>query len=187
MEGIRVNMEAKDLRQLLSYNPDTGELIWLDRDEGYFKKPTDAKGWNKKYAGTKAFQTLHYGYLHGHIFKRHYFAHRVAWAIHYGYWPTGQIDHVNGLRSDNRIENLRDVSHSDNQKNVKLRRDNKCGTPGIDWKKHASAWRVRVNREGKRHLLGYFKNLDEAVAARKSAEELYGYHQNHGRVRGAQS
>jgi hypothetical protein len=175
-------MKAEDLRQLLSYNPNTGELIWLARDEGWFKKPTDAKGWNKKYAGTKAFQTLHYGYLHGHVFKKHYFAHRIAWAIHYGSWPTGQIDHVSGLRSDNRIENLRDVSHSDNQKNVKLRHDNKCGMPGIDWKKHASAWRVRVSREGKRRLVGYFKNLDEAVTARRDAQQEAAYHVNHGRI-----
>lgn len=182
MGGIRAKMEVEDLRQLLSYNPETGELVWLTRDESWFKKAADAKGWNKKYAGTKAFQTLHYGYLHGHIFKKHYFAHRVAWAIHYGSWPTGQIDHVNGLRSDNRIANLRDVSHSDNQKNAKLRHDNKAGMPGIDWKKHVSSWRVRVSREGKRHLVGYFKNLDEAVAARKMAQSSAAYHTNHGRI-----
>lgn len=175
-------MDPQDLRQLLSYNPDTGELVWLPRDESWFKKARDAKGWNKKYAGTKAFQTLHYGYLHGHVFKKHYFAHRVAWALHYGSWPEGQIDHVNGVRSDNRIENLRDVTHSDNQKNVKLRHDNKCGMPGIDWKKHASAWRVRVSREGKRHLVGYFKNLDEAMAARRYAQNQAAYHANHGRI-----
>ena len=182
MGGTRANMEPEDLRQLLSYNPETGELVWLSRDESWFKKASDAKGWNKKYAGTKAFQTLYCGYLQGHILKKHYFAHRVSWALYHGFWPSDQIDHVNGIRSDNRIANLRDVSHSDNQKNVKLRHDNKSGMPGIDWKVGASAWRVRVSRDGARRLVGYFKNLDEAVAARRRAQQEAAYHVNHGRI-----
>jgi hypothetical protein len=175
-------MEPDTLRRLLSYNSDTGELTWLSRDESWFKNPKDAKGWNKKYTGKPAFQTLFRGYLQGGIFKRHYFAHRVAWALYRGSWPAGQIDHVNGVRSDNRIANLRDVSHSENQRNTKLRHDNKHGMPGVDWKAHASLWRVRVSRGGKRHLVGYFKHLEEAVAARKEAQRSADYHANHGRL-----
>lgn len=175
-------MDIETLRQLLSYDPETGSLTWLPRNESFFKKARDANGWNTKYANTKAFQTVHYGYLNGHIFKKHYYAHRIAWAIHYGSWPSGQIDHINGIRYDNRIANLRDVSHSDNQKNAKLRHDNKSGMPGIDWRGNASAWRVRVSRDGARHIVGYFKNLDEAVTARRDAQQKAAYHVNHGRI-----
>ena len=175
-------MEIEFLRQILTYNPETGELVWLKRSEAFFKRAVDAHSWNLQHANRRAFKTFFHGYLHGNIFKKHYYAHRLAWALHYGEWPAGQIDHINGVRSDNRIENLRDVSHSENQKNTKLRHDNKAGAPGIDWKKNASAWRVRVSRGGKRHVVGYFKTLDDAVFARKEAQSQAAYHANHGRI-----
>lgn len=171
------------LRALLSYNPDTGELIWRERGPELFKKASLAASWNRRHAGSKAFQTLYYGYMHGHIFKKHYFAHRVAWAIYHGEWPSAQIDHVNGNRSDNRIINLRDVSHSENQRNVKLRHDNKSGVPGVDWRKSQSLWRVRVNINGKRFMVGYFKDLNSAIAARQKAQIENNYHDNHGQIR----
>jgi hypothetical protein len=54
--------------------------------------------------------------------------------------------------------------------------------PGIDWRGNASAWRVRVSRDGARHIVGYFKNLDEAVTARRDAQQKAAYHVNHGRI-----
>ena len=171
------------LQELLAYSPDSGELIWRERDCAFFKSVADCKRWNSRYAGTKAFQTMHYGYMHGHIFKKHYFAHRVAWALHHGEWPAGQIDHINGVRSDNRIENLRVVSHSDNQKNVKLRHDNKSGIPGVDWRSGCSLWRVRASLNGRRVMIGYYKNLDDAKKARLEAQRSFLYHANHGSVR----
>ena len=174
-------MTPDTLRKLLSYDPETGELVWLTRDTSFFSDESHANRWNARYANTRAFQTVYYGYLHGHILKKHYYAHRVCWAIYYGKWPADQIDHINGNRADNRISNLRDVSHSDNQKNTKLRHDNKSGVPGIDWKADCALWRARASRNGKRYLIGYFKNLDDAIAARMLAQSNENYHANHGR------
>jgi len=103
-------------------------------------------------------------------------AHRVAWALHYGEWPKHEIDHINGNKRDNRIQNLRDVPHLLNQRNRGLRADNTSGADGVSWMK-AGFWRVTV--AGK--YLGIFKDFEAAVAARKSAEQAHGYHVNHGR------
>lgn len=176
-------IDPEILRQLLAYDPVTGVLVWLHRDASFFAKKSAYKMWNKRYAGCEAFQTASYGYLHGHIFQKHYFAHRVAWALHYGEWPEDQIDHVNGIRSDNRIENLRSVSQSDNQKNAKLRHDNKSGIPGVDWKTSCSLWRVRASIGKRRILVGYYKNLSDAKVARLEAEKNFQYHANHGSIR----
>lgn len=91
-----------DLLELLSYDPDTGELHWKKRDEKWFSdKGRSASGnrslWNARFAGKLAFTAVSaQGYLHGTIFLKGYSAHRVAWAIFHGAWPSDFIDHING-------------------------------------------------------------------------------------------
>jgi hypothetical protein len=91
------------------------------------------------------------------------------------------IDHINGDRSDNRITNLRSVSHSGNTKNAKRRGDNLSGMTGVSFFRPKGTWRARINHNGETILLGYFRTYEEAVAARKAAEKIYEYHENHGR------
>ena len=171
------------LRELVSYNPETGDLTWLPRRPEFFKNPRDCAGWNTKYAGKRAFTTKNFtGYLCGHIFKKTYMSHRIAWALHHGSWPDKQIDHIDGVRANNKIENLRAVSAEDNQKNVKQRVDNTSGAKGVDFQKSYGLWRARIVHNKRRIDLGKFRNLDDAIAARKAAERQYGYHENHGRA-----
>lgn len=112
---------------------------------------------------------------------RSYQAHRLAFAYHYGRWPIYQIDHINGVRDDNRIENLREVTHAENHKNKKLPNTNKSGVPGVrlDRGKWVSA--IYVGKRQQTYLGRYSCFLD-AVAARYRAEREYGFHQNHGRL-----
>jgi hypothetical protein len=185
-------LEISTLRQLIRYEPETGKLFWLERPAGMFVDgayggaASSAKTWNKRFAGKEALTTTHNkGHFRGGIFGTNYNAHRVAWALHSGEWPAGQIDHINGNPKDNRIANLRDVSGAENSRNQKLRCTNTSGAMGVHWDAKGKKWRCNIRANGNRIHLGTFTELSEAVAARKSAETAYGFHPNHGRVRQA--
>lgn len=175
------------LRRLLSYDPETGELTWKERPV-WLGKPgnktisANVKGWNTKYAGKPAFTAPDpAGHLRGNILRTCCLAHRVAWAIHHGEWPSDQIDHINGDPSDNRIVNLRDVDQLTNCKNVSLRSDNSSGRVGVGWYPKREKWRARICVNKRQMTLGYFDSFDEAVAAREVAEARHDFHPNHGR------
>jgi hypothetical protein len=162
------------LRQLLAYNPDTGALTWLPSD-------TMRAARNTRFAGRSALTGRHrQGYLQGRVDGVFVYAHRVAWAMHYGRWPEGQIDHANHDTSDNRISNLRLVDKSTNARNLPKLRSNTSGQTGVYWNCRSNKWSamIRVNR--KLLALGYFADKQDAVAARKAAEARYGFHSNHG-------
>ena len=174
------------LKKLLDYNPLTGILTWKSRDasmfsDGYMDAQGRANNWNSKMAGKEAFGYVHNtGYKQGTLMGKVLKAHRVAWKLHYGEDPVEQIDHINGDRSDNRIENLRCVSDAENKKNAKLYSNNSSGVTGIHWLKEQKKWRVRIGGSKGIHI-GCYATLDEAKAARKEAEAKYGYPPNHGR------
>lgn len=166
----------EDLRQLLRYEPATGKFYWLQSE----KKPPQ---WNGRWAGKEAFTCESNGYLWGRIDWRLYPAHRIAWAISYGEWPKGQIDHINGCRGDNRLANLREVDQSTNSMNAARPSHNTSGHIGVSFEKRRKRWEAHIGVPGtgrKKHL-GYFDEIEEAVAARKAAERQFGYHKNHGR------
>lgn len=173
-------MSAKELpspellRQLLRYDPDTGKLYWKERSN---PENSNAKNtWNKRWAGKLALDYIDpsNGYRVGRLMNRRTYAHRVILAIYSGKHPE-EVDHINGDRADNRIKNLRACSRLDNCKNLKKPKDNTSGHIGVS--KKGNGWRARIFDI---HL-GTFKNLDEAIAARKKAEAKYGFHPNHGR------
>jgi hypothetical protein len=119
-------------------------------------------------------------YCEGSIFGIRVRAHRVAWAVYHGQWPDGQIDHIDGNRLNNRIENLRDVSASQNRKNTKKRKDNTSGIVGVCFDKQTGKWIAKINVSGSNKTLGRYSDIEEATLARKSAEIKYGFHANHG-------
>lgn len=108
-------------------------------------------------------------------------AHRVAWALHYGEWPDGQIDHINGDKADNRLDNLRVVTAQGNAKNRPLRSDNTSGHVGVYWVTETKQWMAQIKVDGRQVTIGRYKTFEDAVVARKKAEEVHGYHANHGR------
>lgn len=165
------------LRRLMSYDPETGQITWRERTVTDCPKEKERKRWNGRYAGREAFRIVPSGYRVGMIFRSMYRAHRVAWAMHYGVWPTGEIDHINGNRADNRIANLRDVSKAENIRNQKVRRNNRTGAIGVYPLRNK--WRATIYR-GKCIHLGMFATFDKALAARKQAERDLGFHENHG-------
>jgi hypothetical protein len=164
-----------ELRKLLSYDPDTGVMTWRRRDNV-------RACWNTRYAGQPALHCVHEdGYRKGRIRRVLFRAHRVAWALHHGSWPAGHIDHVNGDRADNRIENLRDVARHENQRNMRRPSDNTSGRIGVWWHKRNKKWVAEIRTAGRKNHLGSFSSFDEACRAREAAERVDGYHANHGR------
>lgn len=113
---------------------------------------------------------------------KRYLAHCLAALYMTGTLPKKEIDHINGDRSDNRWGNLREVDKRTNLKNRVIPKTNKSGTIGVCWDRRNQAWLAQIATGTQRKHLGYFTNLSEAVLARKSAEKLYGFHQNHGRA-----
>ena len=153
-----MNIDA--LKSLLRYEPDTGLIYWIAKGKGMIKK---------KPAGTK----LHSGYLGICIGPKRWQAHRIAWALHTGAWPKDQIDHINGIRTDNRICNLREATNSQNGKNLGLSKANTSGVKGVCFCKQTGKWRATIKLNFKQIDLGRFEKIEDAALARNLAEQHY--------------
>ena len=106
------DLTAEELRQLLSYDPETGELRWLVRVSLNVR------------VGHIAGYVTREGRRHVAINRRMYKAHRLAWLHVHGEWPSGMLDHVNGNALDNRISNLREANRSENGMNRRTSKNN---------------------------------------------------------------
>jgi len=148
---------------LVSYSSETGEFEWLPRKVlGHGDKV-----FNGRFAGKMAGTETPDGYIKlGVEYKgdtKNIKAHRLAWLKFYGELPENDIDHINQIRSDNRIKNLRDVPRSLNQKNQKKRKDNTSGYSGVFKNSRGKNWVARVRVDGKTFELGSFEIPAEAA------------------------
>lgn len=123
------------------------------------------------------------GYTVVNVFSEKFLAHRLAWFYEYGEWPDGEVDHINHIRSDNRLCNLRVVAHKDNGRNQTLRSTNCSGTMGVHFIPTTGRWHARITTDSGIVNLGYFKDKESAVKARKEGEKLYSYSETHGTVK----
>ena len=156
------------LKKLLHYDPETGLFTRLVRVCNCVQVGD--------ITGTKATGN----YLRMMIDGSPYMLHRLAWLYMYGAWPKDEIDHINHVRDDNRILNLRNVNSTENGRNQKLHITNTSGVCGVFLRKNTNIWYVQMRIGGKNVHIGNFKNFDDAVFARKEAEIKHGYHKNHG-------
>lgn len=179
----REDITPEVVREFFDYDPESGKLFWKERARKWFTAENAFKIWNKRYAGTEAFTSVSpLGYLRGGILWHKFQAHRVAYAHYHGVWPENEVDHIDGDPGNNRISNLRDVSHVQNQRNMKRASDNKSGHVGVNWHKASRKWRSFITVRGKVLHLGLFEQLPGAVSARKAAEGRYGFSASHGRA-----
>lgn len=147
---------VEELKKSLAYCPNTGVFRWKKRDKVTYKaKPGKVAGYLHKN-----------GYYYIQLDRIKFSAHRVAWALSFGKWPSGVIDHIDGNRSNNKLSNLRDISTEENRANISRLSNNKSGHKNISWKPSHGKWWVRVSHKGKQSLLGYFDDLEKAVEAR---------------------
>lgn len=148
-----------ELKKLLNYDIGTGIFTW---------KVSRGKAKVGKIAGF--IDTS--GYVIIRIFNKNYLAHRLVWLYVNGIFPE-QIDHTNRTRNDNRLENLRICTKSQNQYNHKNHSTNTSGVKGVSWNTNAKKWKVAIRTEFGRIHLGYFKCLDEAKSIIIEARNKY--------------
>jgi len=154
----------EQIQRLLHYNSTSGKLYWK------FREDRD-KSWNTRYAYKEAFTTIDaHGYLVGKINYKCYKAHRVAWALFHSSWPTEVIDHINRIKTDNRIDNLRDTNKSVNTLNAKLSSNNTTGIKGISYDRTRDRYVVYTTVHRKRKYLGFPKTFDEAIRIKENHE-----------------
>lgn len=152
------------MRQLLSYDPATGEFTWLT-SLGTRRKGDVAGSINGR------------GYRHIKIAGRTYGAHRLAWLYVYGELPPAHTDHINRDQSDNRICNLRLATNKENQGNTTKPRHNTSGVKGVHWKCRNRKWCAQIKIDGKKRYLGLFADKNAARAAYiAAARQHFGDH-----------
>lgn len=166
MKSLKAHFTPAELGELLSYDAATGELRWIT------STPNGSRS-----AGAIAGSMRPTKYLNINVRGKNFLAHRAAWALHFGAWPEGILDHINGCRSDNRIANLRLATIAQNSANSNPRARNKCGIKGV-YQTATGRWRACIGVNGKNKFLGGFATAAEAgeayqAAARKAYGEFF--------------
>jgi len=149
-----MNLTAARLRSVLDYDPATGHFVWRE---------TIAS--NAVVGKTAGGPKPPKGYICITLFGRRYYAHRLAWLWMTGRWPTGDVDHRNLCRADNRWANLRQASRSENRCNQRCRRDSTSGLKGVFYHKARGTWYARIAKDGRQQHLGVFPTAADAHAA----------------------
>ena len=171
--------DAETLNLMFDYRPETGELYWKARTPDMFPESTPARSqahscaqWNSRWAGKAALSKAWNGYRGGSLNYKYVSAHRVIWKMVNG-TEAEIIDHINGVRDDNRIENLRSVTYTDNARNRRIGKNNTSGNLGVSFNKRQQKWTAYIT-------VGTFDTKEEALTARKAAQDALGFHENHG-------
>jgi len=155
-----MELTAEFLREILDYNPSTGEFRW--------KRNLSNRRSQGQVAGCICSRS---GYnligIRGRIYK----ANRLAWLYMHGAWPEQFIDHINGVTSDDRLSNLRQATHQQNLCNRKKQANNTSGYKGVH--RHQGRWRARIAVKGRHISLGVYSNPEDAHRAYAQAAERY--------------
>jgi len=145
-------ISAERAKSLLKYDPETGILTWKAPECKPSKAGKEASAINKAS-----------GYARVFIDGIHLFAHRVAWMVYHGKPPSGVIDHINGIRHDNRLCNLRDATLSMNRQNLRNESTRSTsGFLGVSFRKSLNLFEAKIGYEGKSITIGYFKSPEDA-------------------------
>ena len=155
-------LTQEKLKELLHYCPDTGVFTWLMKPCSNVRAGSVAGTVNKIN-----------GYATIKVNRKIYLAHRLAWLYIHGTFPPNDIDHINRVKSDNRLCNLRMATHAENMQNTSMYRNNTSGHVGVSWHKATQKWIACITLSKKQIHIGIFHSLEEAIAARKAAEPQY--------------
>ena len=156
------NLTQKKLKELLHYNQENGVFTWRKTRGGAFKN---------QLKGAVAGSLTPRGYVNIVVCGKQYKAHRLAWLYVHGYFSEHSMDHMNRIRNDNRIENLREASRMCNSQNCKLSRNNTSGFNGVSYRREEEKWMAYIKLKGKHHYLGLYQSPLEAALARITAED----------------
>ena len=169
------------LKKRLRYCHKTGLFTWLHAGMDLFKNRRSFLRWNSRYQGTKAGSQDKDGYVIINLDGTTMRSARLAWLYVYGSFPKNQIDHIDGSKSNDAINNLRDVTQKENSRNLATPKSNRSGHIGVSLINKTQTWEALIRVNYKRIYLGRYKTKKEAIAARLKAEKKYRFHKNHGR------
>lgn len=141
----------EDLKSLLRYDPETGKFYSLYSHKG-LPIGREVGGLDGDYVRLS---------VNGKIYR----GHRIAWFYMTGAWPLEDIDHINGIKSDNRFCNLREASRGQNMMNIGVKRHNTSGYKGVSFYSKTGKWKAQIQHQGKKMGLGYFDDVKEAAEA----------------------
>lgn len=154
--------------------PLSGRLYWKHRPLSHFGTTWGTNRWNTRYAGKETGSVGVNGHSVVVVDKRHYMTHRLIWAMTNGPIPDGmEVDHINGKRNDNRIHNLRLVTQAQQAINKGMSKSNTTGHTGVYFYKPLGKWFAAIRVDGRLKSLGYFDDLNDAVAARQEGVNTY--------------
>lgn len=165
---MNVKVTINVVRDCFTYQH--GKLFWKSRPLHHFKSTHGHAIWNGRYPGKEA-GTFSHNRFHVNVFKSPVMRYRVIWALHYGFWPPHEIDHVNHITTDDRIENLRLASPSQNQGNRRKNINSKNPYKGV--RKAKARWQASISYNKKRRFLGSFNTPEEAAKAYHDAAVFY--------------
>lgn len=151
---------------------DFSDILYYDESSPSclrWKQSTGPRSPKDSIAGTKSKSNGYWKIKHN---NKIYGAHRVVWLLMKGDLPK-QIDHIDGNRSNNKIENLRVANNYQNTQNAKLRKDNTSGVKGVDWRPKQQKWRVRISSNGVKINLGFYDDLELAELVITEARNKY--------------
>jgi hypothetical protein len=163
---------AELVKKTFGYDPETGLLRRLSKVKG--RSLNDPVGYAAK--NVRSGKT----YIMVRMKLKTYVAHRLIWVLVHGTWPAQELDHEDGDGTNNRITNLREATHAQNQKNKRRPAHNSSGHVGVVWIKDDKKWAARVYRGRETLCYGVYHTIEEAIAARKKAEAEHDFHENHG-------
>lgn len=170
-------LEYREALELFRYDYETGVLYWRWRVNGRVPKTLEAGRQRKSSSGG-------YGYLDVQVHGRVYPVHRVVMLMCYGFYGEGlEVDHINHVRNDNRLVNLRFVTHGGNMRNKSVSSKNTSGVNGVYFAKANKKYVAQIKVNRKRIHLGMFDTLEEAAEARRQADRKYKFNNNHGEGR----
>lgn len=166
----RADITPEVCRELFRYDEETGRLFWKD---------VRYRGFRADNRGKEAFPISDTGYRRGKVHGMMFQAHRIIFAIAYGRWPTGEVDHINGDRLDNRLSNLREVTPSENKRNMRKRHNANGPIAGV--RERFGRW-IAYSSSGETNIhIGAFSTKEEAIAARLQFNRENGFTERHGR------
>jgi len=172
------------IRELINYDPETGDTFWKKRDVKWFKNGVKtalhtSRVWNNRFAGKKIGSiSKSHGYLEFRLFYDLYLLHRVIWLYMTGSWPN-VIDHKDGNRLNNVWENLDNVTYLTNARNQKLQKNNTSGYKGVSWSKRDNNWEVHIRINKRSEYLGSFDDILLAFETYAKAAKEAGFTDRH--------
>jgi hypothetical protein len=168
--SYRKEVTIEMLREMIDYNPETGDMVWKEREGRARGRATAGQPVG---CPRPPYRTVN-------IYRNKLYVHRVAFALTHGRWPEPFCDHINGNPEDNRACNLREATHLESAHNIRGHKRSRSGVKGVAWHPKNRRWTTRVSHNRRTFTFGCYATVEEAAqAVRAGRERLHGEFARH--------